>query len=158
MARVGLIVREGLLFGFLAGVFALIIRVVAVLATNDLSPTILSNFVTTALGLLIIGGAGRKLAAITRSAGPALQMGALAGGISELFRTIVADIFLSYLPAGQAAFNHLTPTQRAAVVDTNKLIVNLGLELALAIIFGALIGWLGAWSLLQFRPPREPRA
>lgn len=157
MARVGLIVREGVLFGVVAGVFALIIRVVAVLATNDLSPTILSNFVTTALGLLIIGGAGRKLAAITRSAAPGLQMGALAGGIGELFRTIVADIFLSYLPAGQAAFNHLTPTQRAVAVDTSKLIVNLGLELALAIIFGALIGWLGAWSLLQFRPPREPR-
>ena len=158
MARAGLIVREGLLFGFLAGAFALIIRVVAVLATNDLSPTILSNFVTTALGLLIIGGAGRKLAAVTRSSTPGLQMGAIAGGISELFRTIVADIFLSYLPAGQAAYNHLTPTQKAAAVDTSKLIVNLGLELALAIIFGALIGWLGAWSLLQFRPPREPRA
>ncbi|HYY45740.1 MAG TPA: hypothetical protein VE951_01640 [Candidatus Angelobacter sp.] len=158
MARVGLIVREGLLFGVLAGVFALIVRVVAVLATNDFNPTMLSNFVTTALGLLIIGGAGRKLATLTRASTPGLQMGALAGGISELFRTIVADIVLSYLPAGQAAFNHLTPTQKAAVADTSKLIVNLGLELALAIIFGALIGWLGAWSLLQFRPPREPKA
>lgn len=158
MARVGLIIREGLLFGLIAGIFALIVRVVSVLAVNDLSPTIFSNFVTTALGLLIIGGAGRKLAAVTRETTPALQMGALAGGVSELFRTIVADIFLSYLPVGQAAFNHLTPTQKAAAADTSRLIVNLGMELALAIAFGALIGWLGAWSLLQFRPPREPKA
>jgi F0F1-type ATP synthase assembly protein I len=158
VARVGLIVREGLLFGFLAGIFALIVRIVAVVATNDLNPSMLSNFITPALGALIIGGAGRKLAAMTRASTPGLQMGALAGGISELFRTIVADIFLSYLPAGQAAFNHLTPTQKAAAADTSKLIVNLGFELGLAILFGALLGWLGAWSLLQFRPPREPGA
>jgi len=31
-------------------------------------------------------------------------------------------------------------------------------DLALAMAFGALIGWLGAWSLLRFRPPREPEA
>ncbi|HET9848831.1 MAG TPA: hypothetical protein VFR68_09790 [Candidatus Dormibacteraeota bacterium] len=158
MARAGLIVREGLLFGFLAGVFALVVRIVAVLATSDLTPTMLSNFVTPALGALIIGGAGRKLAATTRESTPGLQMGALAGGISELFRTVVADIFLSYLPAGRAAFNHLTPTEKAAAADTSKLILNLGLELALAVLFGALIGWLGAWSLLQFRPPRQPPA
>lgn len=157
MGRVGLILREGLLFGLIAGLFALIVRVVSVLAVNDLSPTMFSNFVTTALGLLIIGGASRKLAAITRETTPSLQMGALAGGISELFRTVVADIVLSYLPAGQAAFNHLTPSQKVAAADTTKLIVTLGTELALAILFGALIGWLGAWSLLQFRPPREPK-
>ena len=40
--------------------------------------------------------------------------------------------------------------------DLGSLVINLGLDLALAIVFGAMIGWLGAWSLLRFRPPREP--
>ena len=156
MARLGLILREGLLFGVLAGILALIIRLVAVLATNDITPTMFSDFVTSALGLLIVGGAGRKLAAITKTTTAAVQMGAIAGGISELFRTVVADIILAYMPAGQAAVAHMTAAQRAAAEDTSRLIINLGLDLALAVMFGALIGWLGAWSLLQFRPPREP--
>ncbi|TME45512.1 MAG: hypothetical protein E6I56_09135 [Chloroflexi bacterium] len=156
MARLGLILREGLIFGVLAGILALIIRLVAVLATNDITPTMFSDFVTSALGLLIVGGAGRKLAAITKTTTASVQMGALAGGISELFRTVVADIILAYMPAGQAAVAHMTAAQRAAAEDTSRLIINLGLDLALAVMFGARIGWLGAWSLLQFRPPREP--
>ena len=155
MRQIGLVLREGLIFGCLAGVFALIVRLVAVLATNTIMPTMLSNFVTSALGLLIIGGAGRKLAGLTRTTTTGLQMGAIAGGISELFRTVIADIIISSLPAGAAALRHLTASQRAAAADTGALIVNLGLDLALAIVFGALIGWLGAWSVMQFRPPRE---
>ena len=31
-------------------------------------------------------------------------------------------------------------------------------DLAVVIVFGAMIGWLGAWTLLTFRPPREPHA
>src|SRR5947209_6150386 len=157
MARLGLSLREGLIFGVLAGILALIIRLVAVLATNDITPTMFSDFVTSALGLLVIGGAGRKLAAITKTTTAGVQMGALAGGISELFRTVVADIILSYLPVGQAAVARMSASDRAAAEDPTRLIINLGLDLALAVLFGALIGWLGAWSLLQFRPPREPK-
>jgi hypothetical protein len=157
MARIGTVLREGLVFGLVAGIFAMTVRVTSVIASHDLNSTPLADYVTTALGLLIIGGAARKLAVITKSTTPGLQMGALAGGISELFRTIVADIVLSYLPAGQVAVAHLTAAQRAAADDTGRLIVNLGLDLALAVLFGALIGWLGAWSLLQFRPPRDPQ-
>jgi hypothetical protein len=152
-----LVVREGLIFGVLAGILALIVRLVAVLATNSITPTSFSDFVTSALGLLIIGGAGRKLAGITKTTTAGVQMGALAGGISELFRTVVADIILSYLPVGQAAVARMSASDRAAAEDTTRLIINLGLDLALAVLFGALIGWLGAWSLLQFRPPREPK-
>jgi hypothetical protein len=158
LSRLGLVLREGLVFGLIAGVFALAVRLVAVFATNDVTPTALSDFVTSALGLLILGGAGRKLAATTKDTTPGLQMGAIAGGISELIRTVVAAIILSYLPAGQAAFNRLSPAEQRAANDTGTLILNLGLDLALAIIFGALIGWLGAWSLLRFRPPRNPQA
>jgi hypothetical protein len=158
VSRVGLVLREGLVFGLIAGAFAVGVRLVAVFATNDVTPTPLSDFVTSALGLLIIGGAARKLAESTRETAPGLQMGAIAGGVSELMRTVLADIILSYLPVGQAAFNRLSPTAQRAASDTGTLIVNLSLDLALAIIFGALIGWLGAWSLLRFRPPREPKA
>ena len=155
MARAGLIIREGLTFGILAGVFSLIVRLVTAVATNDIAPTTFSDFVTSGLGFLIIGGAGRKLALETRTTTAGLQMGALAGGISELFRTVVAGIILSYLPAGEAAVRHMTAAQKAAANDPTQLILNLALDLALVVVFGALIGWLGAWSLLQFRPPRE---
>jgi hypothetical protein len=157
VSRIGLVLREGLVFGVISGVFALAIRLVAVFATNDLMATMFSNYVTAALGFLIIGGAGRKLAASTKTTGPALQMGAIAGGISELFHTVVAAEILSYLPAGQAAFNRLSPLAKRQASDTAAQVLNLSLDLALAVIFGALIGWLGAWTLLRFRPPREPQ-
>ncbi len=158
MERIGLVLREGLVFGLIAGVFALLVRLVSVFATNDVMPTVFSDFVTSALGLLIIGGAGRKLAASTKGVGPAVPMGAIAGGISELFRTVLAALILSYLPVGQAAFNRLSPIEQRASSDLGNLILTLGLDLALAMAFGALIGWLGAWSLLRFRPPREPQS
>lgn len=156
MSRLWLVLREGLLFGVIAGTFVLIVRLVAVFATNDVTPTSFSDFVTSALGLLIVGGAGRKIAASTKTTSAGLQMGAIAGGISELFRTVVAAIILSYMPAGQAAYNKLSPVAKREASDLGSLVINLGLDLALAIVFGAMIGWLGAWSLLRFRPPREP--
>ena len=157
MGRIGLVIREGLLFGIIGGVFALIVRLVSVYATHDLTPTMYSNFVSSALGFLIIGGAGRKLAASTKSTNPALQMGAIAAGISELFHTVLAALILSYLPVGQAAFDRLSPAAKRLAEDTASQLVNLGLDLAIVIVFGAMIGWLGAWTLLTFRPPREPQ-
>jgi hypothetical protein len=157
VSRIGLVLREGLVFGVIGGVFALLVRLVAVYATHDLTPTMFSNFVTSALGFLIIGGAGRKLAASTKSTNPALQMGAIAGGVSELFHTVVAALILSYLPVGQAAFDRLSPAAKRQAADTGAQMLNLGLDLAVVIVFGAMIGWLGAWSLLTFRPPSEPQ-
>src|SRR5438876_314297 len=84
------------------------------------------------------------------------QMGALAGGISELMRTLVAAIIISYLPVGESAFAHLTPAARRAATDTSALAVALGQQLGLAVVVGAMIGWLGAWALLRFQPPRKP--
>ena len=157
MARIGLVLREGLLFGVIGGLFALLVRLVAVYATHNLTPNTFENFVGSALGFLIIGSAGRKLAASTKSTNPALQMGAIAGGISELFHTVVAALVLSYLPVGQAAFNRLSPAAKREATDTGAQMINLGLDLAVVIVFGAMIAWLGAWSLLTFRPPREPQ-
>lgn len=157
MSRIGLVLREGLVFGVIGGVFALLIRLVSVFATNDLMASMFSNYVTVALTFLIVGGAGRKLAASTKSTSPALQMGAIAGGISELFHTVIAAEILSYLPAGQAAFDRLSPLAKRQASDSATQVLNLSLDLALAVIFGALIGWLGAWTLLRFRPPREPQ-
>ena len=152
MARIGLVLREGLVFGVIAGAFALLVRLVSVFATNDVMPTVFSDFVTSAIGLLIIGGAGRKLAAVTRGIGPAVPMGAIAGGISELFRTVVAALILSYLPVGQAAFNRLSPLEQRRASDLGNLILTLGLDLALAMAFGALYGGLGAWAEVRAKP------
>jgi hypothetical protein len=156
VSRIGLVIREGVVFGIIAGVFAVLVRLVAVYATHDLNPTMFSNFVNSALGFLIIGGAGRKLAASTKTTNPALQMGAIAGGISELFHTVVAAVILTYLPVGQAAFDRLSPAAKRQATDTGAQVINLGLDLAVVIVFGGMIAWLGAWSLLTFRPPREP--
>jgi hypothetical protein len=156
VAQLGLVLRYGLLFGLIAGAFALMVRLVAVFATNDVSPTALSDFVTSALSLLIIGGAGRTLAVRTKTTTIGVQMGAIAGGISELIRTVVAAFILSYLPQGQAAYERLSPAAKRQAEDVGALIINLGLDLALAVVFGALIGWLGAWSMLRLGPPREP--
>ena len=145
------------MFGVIAGVFAVLLRLVALYATHDLTPTMFSNFVNSALGFLIIGGAGRKLAASTKTTNPALQLGAIAGGISSLFYAVVATLILSYLPAGQAAFDRLSPVAKREATDTGVQLFNLGLYLAAGIVFGAMIAWLGAWSLLTFRPPREPQ-
>lgn len=158
MKRIGLVLRAGLVFGVIAGAFALLVRLASVFATNEVMPTVFSDFVTSAIGLLIIGGAGRLVASSTRAIGPAIPMGAIAGGISELFRTVLAAVILSYLPIGQAAFNRLSPLEQRQASDLGNLILTLGLDLALAMAFGALIGWLGAWSLIRFRPPREPEA
>lgn len=158
MKRIGLVLRAGLVFGVIAGAFALLVRLASVFATNEVMPTVFSDFVTSAIGLLIIGGAGRLVASSTRAIGPAIPMGAIAGGISELFRAVLAAVILSYLPIGQAAFNRLSPLEQRQASDLGNLILTLGLDLALAMAFGALIGWLGAWSLIRFRPPREPEA
>lgn len=153
MRGTGLVLREGLVFGLIAGVFAFVVRLIAVQATSDLSATPLATYVTNGLILLIVGGAARKLAASTRTLTPSVQMGALAGGISELIHSVVANIVLTYLPAGRAAFAHLSPAARREAADMGVQILTLGADLALAVVFGALIGWLGAWSLLRFGPP-----
>jgi hypothetical protein len=157
VARLGLVLREGLIFGVIGGLFALLVRLVAVYATHDLTPNMFENFVSSVLGFLIIGGAGRKLAALTKSTNPAVQMGAIAGGISELFHNVVAALILTYLPVGQVAFDRLSPAAKRQAADTGAQLIGLGLDLAVVILFGAMIGWLGAWTLLTFRPPREPQ-
>ena len=156
MARIGIIVREGLLFGVLGGILAVIVLVDDVLVTNNLNTSAFADFVTSSLTLLIIGGAGRKIAAITESSTAAIQMGALAGGVIELFRVLGGSLVISYLPAAQTAVEHMSAAERAISNDPAKWIPDLAFALALAIVFGAIIGWLGAWSLLQFRGPRKP--
>ena len=156
MSRAGLVLREGLLFGAIAGVFTLVIRLVALLATNSDAPTPLSSVVANALILLIVGGAGRKLAAATRATGPAFQMGAIAGGTSEMIRNVLGGILISYLPIGRAAYAHLSLAARRASSDPGMLIASLGIQLGLAILFGAMIAWIAGWVRLRFGPPGEP--
>src|SRR2546429_7736873 len=101
------------------------------------------NFVSSVLGFLIIGGAGRKLAASTKSTNPALQMGAIAGGVSELFHNVVAALILIYLPVGQTAFDRLSPAAKRQAAGTGAPLINLGLDPAGVIVFGGLNGWVG---------------
>jgi glycerol uptake facilitator-like aquaporin len=156
VARAGLVLREGFVFGVISGAFGLMVRLVAIAATNDITPTPLADFVTSALGLLIVGGAARKLAVATKDVNSGWQMGAIAGGVGEAIRTVLAGFILPYLPFAQVALAHISPAVTRAANDTGTLLINLGLDLVLAMVFGALIGWLGAWSILRLGPRRDP--
>src|SRR5207245_1734525 len=57
VARIGLVLREGLLVGVIGGLFALLVRLVAVYATHDLPPSMFENFVILFGPILVSSGA-----------------------------------------------------------------------------------------------------
>ena len=69
---------------------------------------------------------------------------------------MLAGFILPSLPFAHVALTHLSAAVTRAANDTGTLLVNVGLDLVLAMTFGALIGWLGGWSILRLGPPREP--
>ncbi|MEO6797059.1 MAG: hypothetical protein ABI401_05700 [Candidatus Dormibacter sp.] len=156
MKDLGLIVRNGLFFGLVGGIFGVVVLAGAIFIAHEYPLSSFSSLTGTILSFLIFGAAGRKLAIATRSTAAAWQMGALAGGVSELIRTVAISVFLSYSPTAQAAFNRLSPAAQQAAADPGNEIANLAIYLAAAIIFGGLAAWLGAWALLRFNPPSAP--
>jgi hypothetical protein len=153
-----LIVRDGFLFGVIAGAFGVVVFLGAVYIAREFPLGTFSSLTGTVLTFLIFGSAGRKLAIATRSTTPAWQMGAIAGGVSELIRTIAVSLFLSLSPTGQAIFNRMSVGAQQAATDTASQIANLAVYLGAAIIFGGLAAWLGAWSLIRFGPPDTPKS
>jgi hypothetical protein len=156
LKHLGLIVRDGLLFGLIGGAFSVIVFLAAVYITREFPLGTFSSLTGTVLTFLVFGSAGRKLAMATRSTTAAWQMGAIAGGVSELIRTIAVSVFLTFSPTGQAIFNRMSTGAQQAATDTASQIANLAIYLGAAIIFGGLAAWLGAWSLIRFGPPSAP--
>ena len=153
MKHLGLVVRDGLLFGAIGGAFSVVVFLAAVYIAREFPLGIFSSLTGTVLTFLVFGAAGRKLATATRSTTAAWQMGAIAGGVSELIRTVAVSVFLSLSPTGQAIFNRLGASTQQAATDPASEIANLAVYLGAAIIFGGLAAWLGAWSLIRFGPP-----
>lgn len=156
MKHLGLIVRDGLLFGTIGGAFSVVVFLAAVYIAREFPLGTFSSLTGTVLTFLVFGSAGRRVAIATRSTTAAWQMGAIAGGISELIRTIAVSAFLTLSPTGQAIFNRMSPGAQQAATDTASQIANLAIYLGAAIVFGGLAAWLGAWSLIRFGPPSEP--
>lgn len=156
MKHLGLIVRDGLLFGTIGGAFSVVVFLAAVYIAREFPLGTFSSLTGTVLTFLVFGSAGRRVAIATRSTTAAWQMGAIAGGISELIRTIAVSAFLTLSPTGQAIFNRMSPGAQQAATDTASQLANLAIYLGAAIVFGGLAAWLGAWSLIRFGPPSEP--
>lgn len=156
MKHLGLIVRDGLLFGTIGGAFSVVVFLAAVYIAREFPLGTFSSLTGTVLTFLVFGSAGRRVAIATRSTTAAWQMGAIAGGISEVIRTIAVSAFLTLSPTGQAIFNRMSPGAQQAATDTASQIANLAIYLGAAIVFGGLAAWLGAWSLIRFGPPSEP--
>jgi hypothetical protein len=158
LKHLGLVIRDGFIFGAIGGVFGVIVLLGAVYIAREFPLGTFSSLTGTVLTFLIFGSAGRRVAIATRSTTSAWQMGAIAGGVSELIRTIAVSAFLSFSATGQAAFNRLSPAAQQAANDPASQIANLAIYLGAAIIFGGLAAWLGAWSLMRFGPPSAPAA
>lgn len=156
MKHLALIVRDGLLFGAIGGLFSVVVFLGAVYIAREFPLGTFSSLTGTVLTFLVFGAAGRKLAIATRSTTAAWQMGAIAGGVSELIRTIAVSVFLSFSPTGQAIFSRLSAGAQQSATDPASQIANLAVYLGAAIIFGGLAAWLGAWSLIRFGPPQSP--
>ncbi|HEY8736492.1 MAG TPA: hypothetical protein VIO62_05560 [Candidatus Dormibacteraeota bacterium] len=156
MKHLSLVIRDGLLFGLIGAIFGVIVLLGAVYVGREFPLSSFSSLTGTVLSFLIFGSAGRKIAIQTRSATAAWQVGAIAGGVSELVRTVAVSIFLSFSPTGQAAFDRLSPAAQQSASDPASQIANLAIYLGAAIIFGGLAAWLGAWALLRFGPPSTP--
>jgi hypothetical protein len=154
----GLLVRDGLLFGAIAGAFGVVILLGAIFIAGEFPLGTFSSLTGTVLTFLLFGSAGRKIAIETRSSTSAWQMGAIAGGISELIRTIAVSALLSFSATGQAIFNRLSPAAQQSASDPASQIANLAVYLGAAIVFGGLAAWLGAWSLIRFGPPDAPQS
>ena len=148
-----MVIRDGLVFGLIGSLFAIAVLVGAIYVGREYPLSSFSSLTGTVLSFLIFGAAGRKIAIATKDTTAAWQMGALAGGISELIRTIAISILVAVSPAGQAALNRLSPAVQQAAQDPATQIANLAIYLAAGVVFGGLAAWLGAWSLLRFGPP-----
>jgi hypothetical protein len=158
MAHWAKTIRAALIYGVLAGIFGMLVILIAFFVGGQLTRTGPSAFVGSVLSFLIIGGAARKLAIETKVVGVGWRMGALAGGLSELIGTMGSAVVLSLTPAAQATFARLARQQQHQASDPGALLANLVLDLAVVMVFGALFGTLGAWSAHRFGPPSNPKA
>lgn len=147
----------GVVLGVVAGVFAMAIQAIAAYVAREVDISNFTRYVSTAIGFLIIGGAARRLAAEWKSTTPGWQVGALIGGVSEAIGAVGGAVILAFSPVGQAAFSHLSVREQQASQDPGFVIAALAAEVGTMVLFGALVGWLAAWSVVRFSGPNRPQ-
>jgi hypothetical protein len=106
--------------------------------------------VSTAISFLIIGAAARRLAQEWRSTTPGWQVGAVIGGVSELIAVFGGSVVLALSPVADAALHHLSVREQQMAQDPIFVGAAIVAEVGTLVIFGALVGWLAAWSVVRF--------
>ncbi len=151
--KVRTLILQGIIFGVISGAFALGVQLVAIFAPSESSLMIILT--GSMLEFLIIGSAGRRAGLRARQAAAGTGVGAVAGGLSELIHSVGGSIALALSPLGRAAFANLSVQAQTQASDPVFIGLNLALKIATVIGFGALFGWLGAWSALRFGTPTD---
>jgi ABC-type uncharacterized transport system permease subunit len=143
----------GVVLGIVGGIFELAIEAVADFIAKEVEITVFTRYVSTAISFLLIGAAARRLAQEWRSTTPGWQVGAVIGGISELIALFGGAVILALSPVADAALHHLSAREQQLSQDPVFVGVAITAEVGSLVVFGALVGWLAAWSVTRL-PPR----
>jgi hypothetical protein len=148
----------GAICGVIGGVFELAVQAIAAFIAREPLITPFTRYVSTAISFLIIGMAARRLAEEYRSTRPGWQVGAVIGALSALIGAVGGRAIALASPVGQTALARLSAQDRALASDPTFILAVFSAEIATLVLFGALIGWLAAWSVVRFGPkgPKGP--
>jgi hypothetical protein len=146
--------------GVVGGVFELCIEAIADFVAKEVEISTFTRYVSTAISFLIIGAAARRLAQEWRSTMPGWQVGAVIGGISELIAVFGGAAILAVSPVAAAALHRLSSREQQMAQDPVFVAAPIVAEVGTLVVFGALVGWLAAWSVTRFPPddrgPKPP--
>ena len=134
----------------MGGVFELAVEAIADFVGREVEISNFTRYVSTAITFLIVGAAARRLAQEWKSTTPGWQAGAIIGGISELIAVFGGAVILALSPVAEAALHRLTARQQQMSQDPVFVAVAVAAEVGTLVIFGALVGWLAAWSVVRF--------
>ena len=140
----------GVVLGVVAGVFQLAIQAIAAFIRREVEVSTFTRYVTTAISFMIVGAAARRLAEEWKATTPGWQVGALIGGVSETVAVFGGALIVALSPVAQAAVNQLSPREQQLAQEPGFIAAALAAEVGTMVIFGALVGWLAAWSVVRF--------
>jgi hypothetical protein len=151
---VRLVLLVGLVFGLLASLFELAVQAISAFIAREVEIGVFTQYVSAALGFLIAGEAARRVAGETKERSNGWEVGAIIGAISGLVGSLGGAVIVSFSPVADAIIKSLSPQELQAANDPTAIAAALTVRVGVSLIFGALVGWLAAWSLLRFPPPR----
>ena len=144
----------GLVLGLLASLIQLAVQAISSFIGKEVDLSVLTQYVSAALGFLIAGEAARRVVAETKERTHGWEVGGIIGAISGLIGSLGGAVIVSLSPVADAILKTLTPQELQAANDPIMLAAALTVKVGVSLLFGALVGWLAAWSLLRFPPSR----